>query len=261
MSNPTQVPGGLFTSPVGDSFTSPVGEGFTSPGAGGATHATKLGATGIGTTGLRATGLSSPTIVPEGTDSGSTALFIPKGAIAGIARAAVGDEMRLPRLEKSRSNRSCHLCRKAQVQVPVQSHPDSMVSGHGFTPPTLYSPVNSMAPLGPNANQNGPWNEFISPNASYGPSAPWTPTSQPAPLNPTASYSTATSSTSTKYSEPNYYGGGKYAVSWEATAPDQEPSKPPPSSSLQPHPHAEVDAGPVQHPSTLPPSYNAQWRQ
>ncbi|KAF7350404.1 hypothetical protein MVEN_01345200 [Mycena venus] len=98
-------------------------------------------------------------------------------------------------------------------------------------PPAPYYPV-TYTPPAPTVQHNGAFNQYVNHNPSYHLPTSWSPPPQQSPSPPVNA------------PEPNYYGGGKYAVAWDS-----------PAGSSTPH------AGPVDHSGTGPPTYKQQWEQ
>ncbi|KAJ7487792.1 hypothetical protein FB451DRAFT_1225512 [Mycena latifolia] len=284
MSDPTQAVGNPFISPVG----------------GAATHATGVApATGLHGTGAHATGLTSQTTVSGNSDSAPTALS--KGEISGIVVGvlvlismlgitmtclwrrrrkppALGIIEKSPivlPLPKSMSTQTTSITAPIQGQssrTPIPRSTLTVPQRHiipqrpWYTPAQIaiimrhrtraLSPILHTVPMLLGRRHPNPCHQIKILIPVQIPRLVLLVLSQP-PAHPAPS--------STKDSEPDYYGGGKYALSWEVPAPPPRESFRPSPSLPQPHAELrEVDAGPVGpilYPNTLPPSYDAQWRQ
>ncbi|KAJ6590646.1 hypothetical protein DFH09DRAFT_1139931 [Mycena vulgaris] len=277
------------TQPLGDPFSS------TARGAGGTslTHtSTHTSTTGLSSTGLptnnsggKSSILSSPGAI-SGLVLGALALLSILGAITRRLKRQNAAPIIMhveptpppppPTLPHSMSSASNTINIYGLNPAPVHSNSGSPGYNYASAPPSPYSPV-AFAPPAPNIHQNTQLNQSINQNASYRPATSWAAPAQPAPFNhhinphtpyppaagppQGASYNPPTSTpepphASTNHAETKYYGVGDYAISWDVPAPAHGSSaRLPPNPSSQ-----EVEAGPINHANTLPPSYNEQWR-
>ncbi|KAJ7695410.1 hypothetical protein B0H17DRAFT_1055799 [Mycena rosella] len=195
-----------------------------SPVARAATHPSSLNATGLHSTSTHATGFISPTISPTHGDSA----FISKGEIGGIV---VGVLILLIILGAT-VTRYWWRRRAPHALGNINESPMS-------------DAPNTTNIHGPNSTVYAPLTQNSNPGRSC----------QPPPQ---------LTSTSIKPSKPDYYGGGKCVLSWEAPASAQGSSRPPPRLNSQPQLYAEfreAHPGTVSYPSTPPPRYNPQWMQ
>ncbi|KAJ7096691.1 hypothetical protein B0H15DRAFT_53248 [Mycena belliarum] len=177
-------------------------------------------------------GFIDPTVGPDSSGISSTGQLVSKGEIAGIV---IGVLIIVGILGAT----SIHLWRRQRAPLVV-GYPANFLDAP-LVPKSKSGPSKSSAPhlqanhnriSNPNAKANNLYNSDTTP--------PPTPSS-------------------VKQREPTYYGGGKYALSWEPPVLPQEPTRPPLNLGPQPYPgEREVDGGPIL-PTMLPPSYDSEW--